>query len=103
MAMAPDPTTFALIMDFADTCLDFARIDISESMQGRSLRSVLENNTPEVWQTSMYYRNWEHLSTEHKVGAHYGVRTHKYKLIYYYTEKRKKLGALFYAPSFFHS
>lgn len=34
----------------------------------------------------MYYRYWEHLSVEHRVGAHYGVRTERYKLIYYYGE-----------------
>src|SRR5699024_2455414 len=51
-----------------------------------SLRPILEGNTPEDWQTSMYYRYWEHLSKDHKVGAHYGIRTHRYKLIYYYGE-----------------
>lgn len=77
---------FALNVDFAETFLDYAGIDIPDSMQGRSLRPILEDNTPDDWQTSMYYRYWEHLSKEHKVGAHYGVRTHEFKLIYYYGE-----------------
>lgn len=77
---------FALNVDFAETFLDYAGIEIPASMQGRSLRPVLEERTPEDWQTSMYYRYWEHLSKEHKVGAHYGIRTHQYKLIYYYGE-----------------
>ncbi|WP_210469770.1 sulfatase [Sporosarcina sp. 6E9] len=77
---------FALNVDFSETFLDYAGIEIPEEMQGRSLRPVLEGNTPDDWQTSMYYRYWEHLSLEHRVGAHYGVRTHDYKLIYYYGE-----------------
>lgn len=79
-------TDFALNVDFPETFLDFAGIEIPDYMQGRSLRPVMEGNTPEDWQTSMYYRYWEHLSVEHRVGAHYGVRTHDYKLIYYYGE-----------------
>src|SRR5699024_8965354 len=79
-------TDFALNVDFPETFLDYAGIEIPEHMQGTSLRPVLEGSTPDDWQTSMYYRYWEHLSVEHRVGAHYGVRTHRYKLIYYYGE-----------------
>lgn len=75
----------ALNVDFAETFLDYAGIEIPEYMQGTSLRPVMESRTPEDWQTSLYYRYWEHLS-EHRVGAHYGVRTLDYKLIYYYGE-----------------
>lgn len=77
---------FALNVDFPETFLDYAGAKIPEDMQGSSLRPVLEGNTPDDWQTSMYYRYWEHLSYEHRVGAHYGIRTHRYKLIYYYGE-----------------
>src|SRR5690625_2145511 len=77
---------FALNVDFSYTFLDYAGIEIPDHMQGRSLRPVLEDNTPDDWQTSMYYRYWEHLSIEHRVGAHYGLRTHDFKLIYYYGE-----------------
>ena len=77
---------FALNVDFPETFLDYAGIEIPDHMQGRSLRPVLEDNTPDDWQTSMYYRYWEHLSIEHRVGAHYGLRTHDFKLIYYYGE-----------------
>ena len=87
-AIKPGSVTkdFALNVDFPETFLDYAGIDIPEDMQGRSLRPVFEGETPNDWQTSMYYRYWEHLSVEHRVGAHYGVRTHDYKLIYYYGE-----------------
>lgn len=76
----------ALNVDFAETFLDYARIEIPGFMQGTSLRPVMEGRTPSDWQTSLYYRYWEHLSEPHKVGAHYGVRTTRYKLIYYYGE-----------------
>ncbi len=87
-AIQPGTVTkdFALNVDFAETFLDYAGIEVPEEMQGTSLRPVMEGNTPDDWQTSMYYRYWEHLSSEHKVGAHYGVRTTRYKLIYYYGE-----------------
>lgn len=77
---------FALNVDFAQTFLDYAGIEAPEDMQGRSLRPILEGEIPDDWQTSMYYRYWEHLDPEHNVAAHYGVRTHRYKLICYYGE-----------------
>lgn len=76
----------ALNVDFAETFLDYAGIEIPSFMQGTSLRPVMEGYTPDDWQTTLYYRYWEHLSEPHKVGAHYGVRTTRYKLIYYYGE-----------------
>ncbi|MCJ7843351.1 sulfatase [Lederbergia sp. NSJ-179] len=77
---------FALNVDFAETFLDYAGIDIPDFMQGTSLRPVMEERTPDDWQTSLYYRYWEHLSEPHKVVSHYGVRTERFKLIYYYGE-----------------
>lgn len=76
----------SLNVDFAPTFLDFAGIDIPSDMQGESLAPVLRGRTPDDWRTSMYYRYWEHMSKPHEVCAHYGVRTDKYKLIYYYNE-----------------
>src|SRR5699024_3370465 len=77
---------FALNVDFAETFLDYAGIEIPAFMQGTSLRPVMEDRTPSGWQTSHYYRYWEHLSEPHHVVAHYGMRTERYKLIYYYGE-----------------
>ncbi|WP_257348890.1 sulfatase family protein [Pseudalkalibacillus decolorationis] len=76
----------ALNVDFAETFLDYAGIDVPDFMQGTSLRPLMEGSTHDDWQTSLYYRYWEHLSEPHKVGAHYGVRTTRYKLIHYYGE-----------------
>jgi hypothetical protein len=52
-------------------------------MQGRSFRAHLQGKTPRNWRTSMYYRYWMHLA-DHGVPAHYGIRTQRYKLIFYY-------------------
>ena len=41
----------------------------------------------------MYYRYWMHLA-HHGVYAHYGVRTKRYKLIYYYADALGQLGAI---------
>lgn len=75
----------ALNIDFAETWLDYAGAPIPDDMQGRSLRPIFEGETPDDWRESMYYRYWMHLS-HHHVPAHYGIRTHRYKLIYYYGE-----------------
>jgi arylsulfatase A-like enzyme len=73
----------ALNVDFAETFLDYAGVPIPKDMQGRSLRPLLEGKTPGHWRQSMYYRYWMH-RPHFNVSAHYGVRTHRYKLIFYY-------------------
>jgi arylsulfatase A-like enzyme len=44
----------------------------------------------------MYYRYWEHDDWFHKAPAHYGYRTDRYKLIYYYNDGMGLPGAGFY-------
>jgi len=82
-----------LNVDFAPTFLDYAGIDVPAEMQGRSFRPLLEGAAPDDWQTSMYYRYWMHLG-HHYVYAHYGVRTERYKLIYYYADACGQPGAI---------
>ena len=76
----------ALNIDFPATFLDYAGVSMPEDMQGRSLREIFNGNPPKDWRTSMYYRYWMHLDEYHHVYAHYGIRTHRYKLIYYYAQ-----------------
>ncbi len=76
----------ALNVDFTPTFLDFAQVEIPPSMQGSSLRPLMNGKVPETWQTSMYYRYWMHMDPIHGVYSHYGVRTLQYKLIYYYAQ-----------------
>ncbi|GAA2757543.1 sulfatase/phosphatase domain-containing protein [Actinopolymorpha rutila] len=74
----------ALNIDFAQTFLDYAGIEAHPRMQGESLRPLLRGERPDGWRDSIYYRYWEHDDNPHHVEAHYGVRTERYKLIYYY-------------------
>lgn len=72
-------------LDFAPTWLDYAGLPTSQRMQGRSFREVVASPTVSSdWPESMYYRYWMHGEPEHNVAAHYGIRTRRYKLIYYY-------------------
>jgi hypothetical protein len=41
----------------------------------------------------MYYRYWMHQDRDHNVWAHYGVRTHRHKLICYYNDPLGQPGA----------
>ena len=88
-----------LNVDFAPTFLDYAGVDIPESFQGTSFRPVLQGHTPGDWQTGMYYRYWMH-GAHHNVYAHYGIRTQRYKLIYFYNDGLQQPGAVDerYAP-----
>ena len=70
-------------LDFAPTFLDFVGVEIPADMQGRSIRGILEGNTPSDWRTSVYYHYYEYPSC-HMVKRHYGVRTKRYKLIHFY-------------------
>ena len=83
----------ALNVDFAETFLDYAGVSAPGWMQGCSLRPILAGETPEEWRTSMYYRYWVHRDVAHHVWAHYGVRTDRYKLVYYYAEPCDTPGA----------
>ena len=74
-----------LNVDFAPTFLELAGLEPDVSIQGRSFAPVLTGDTPSDWRQSFYYRYWMHRS-HHNVFAHYGVRTHRYKLIYYYAD-----------------
>ncbi|TFG72273.1 MAG: DUF4976 domain-containing protein [Anaerolineales bacterium] len=82
-----------LNIDFPATFLDLAGIPVPEMFQGHSLRPLLRGETPAGWQTSLYYRYWMH-KAHHNVYAHYGVRTLRYKLIYYYSDALGQVGAI---------
>ena len=82
-----------LNVDFTPTLLAYAGVEIPAHFQGSSFRSLLAGDTPDDWQTSMYYRYWMHLA-HHHVYAHYGVRTLRYKLIYYYADGLDQPGVI---------
>ncbi len=70
-------------LDFAATFLDLAGVDIPTDMQGENLKPIFQGQTPSDWRTSMYYQYYEYPAS-HCVQRHYGVRTDRYKLIYFY-------------------
>jgi arylsulfatase A-like enzyme len=81
-----------LNLDFAPLFLDLAGVPVPASFQGRSFRPLLQGRTPADWRKAMYYRYWMHGSC-HNVYAHYGLRTRRHKLIYYYADGLGQPGA----------
>lgn len=72
-------------IDFAPTFLAYANVEIPQSMQGRSLRPIIENETVAEWREALYYHYYE-FPNEHMVKRHYGIRTDRYKLIHFYND-----------------
>src|SRR5690606_16352500 len=70
-------------VDFAETFLDIAGIDVPQDMQGRSLAPLLRGESPADWRDSFYYHYYEYPGA-HSVRRHYGVRTDRHKLIHFY-------------------
>ncbi|MCO6042613.1 sulfatase [Aeoliella sp. ICT_H6.2] len=74
-------------IDMSPTFLDVAGQEIPDTMHGRSLAPLLRGETPEQWRDAIYYhyQMQEPMArTSHLVAKHYGIRTEKYKLIYFY-------------------
>jgi N-acetylglucosamine-6-sulfatase len=71
--------------DFAPTLLEIAGRSKPEYMQGRSFASALRGeNKPDDWRTVTYYRYWMHMAHNLAVPAHFGIRSDRYKLIFFY-------------------
>jgi len=72
-----------LNIDFAPTILDLAGIKIPEDIQGTSFKKQLTQDKDVVTRDAVYYHYYEY-PIWHHVQPHYGVRTHRYKLIHFY-------------------
>lgn len=71
--------------DFAPTLLDLAGATVPSYMQGRSFAAALKGeDKPDDWREVTYYRYWMHMAHNLKVPAHFGVRSERYKLIFFY-------------------
>ena len=71
-------------VDYAPTFLDFAGLPMRDTIQGRSLRAVVDDGeAPADWREDIYYHYYEYPGF-HSVRAHYGVRTDRYKLMRFY-------------------
>ncbi len=77
-------------LDFAETFLDIAGVEVPADMQGRSLVSVLKGETPDDWRKTFYYHYYENPGA-HNVARHYGVTDGTHKLIRYYALEGEKI------------
>jgi len=73
-------------VDFAQTILEAAGVEPHPRMQGRSFWGDLTGAGQLPPAAGMYYRYWEHNDGSHGAPAHYGYRTDRYKIIYYYND-----------------
>jgi len=70
-------------LDFAPTFLELAGVPIPSDMQGQSLLTTLRDGHDPAMRADFYYQYYEYPGS-HCVRRHYGVRTDRYKLIYFY-------------------
>ena len=68
------------ILDVAETLLEAAGLPIPLEMQGKSLKPLLQGQTPKDWRKTFYYEYFEY-PTPHHVAPHEGVVTDRYKLV----------------------
>jgi len=89
-------------IDYAPTFLEMAEAPVPDDIQGASLLHLMEGDTPAGWRDAIYYHYYEY-PEPHRVAPHYGVRTERYKLIYYYLTDEWELFDLVEDPSELHS
>ena len=70
-------------LDYAPTMLAAASVPVPADMQGMSLLPWLKGEKPADWRKSLYYHYYE-FPGAHSVRRHYGVRTDRHKLMYFY-------------------
>jgi len=71
--------------DFAPTILEIAGVQRPGYMQGSSFAGALRgDDRPDDWRDVTYYRYWMHMAHNLAVPAHFGVRSDRYKLIFFY-------------------
>ncbi len=70
-------------VDLAPTILEAAGVKLPAGLHGRSLKPLLQGETPTDWRTSFYYHYYENPGP-HDVPKHYGVITDRYKLLHFY-------------------
>jgi len=70
-------------LDLAQTLLEIGGAAPARGMQGRSLVPLLRGAGPADWRDAVYYQYFAYPDW-HMVQRHYGVRTHRFKLVHYY-------------------
>ncbi len=73
-------------LDFAETFLDFAGVDIPKDMQGKSLKPlVIGKIEPDDFRDAIYYHYYD-FPAFHMVKKMNGIRTKRYKLIHVFDD-----------------
>ena len=70
-------------LDYAQTFLEAAMIDIPDDMQGESLVPLLTGNTDSWKRDAVYYHYYEYPSV-HMAKRHYGIVNKEFKLVKFY-------------------
>lgn len=71
-------------IDFAPTFMEVAGAAIPSWMQGISLKNLMEGKQKKLDRKELYYHYYEY-PMDHFVVPHLGIRTDRYKLVYFYT------------------
>ena len=72
-------------IDYGPTFLEVAGAEVPAEMQGRSMVPMLKNQGKSVgfdWRDAIYYAYYENAAV-HNVPVHDGVRTDRYKLMFF--------------------
>lgn len=83
-------TPFIQNIDYAATFVDIAGGRAPDQLHGASIVPILRGNTPKDWRKSVYYHYYDK-DGSHNVENHYGVRTERYTLAYYYGTREWEL------------
>ncbi|WP_221390261.1 sulfatase [Dyadobacter sp. NIV53] len=70
-------------IDWAPTVLNIAGAKIPADIQGKSFLPLLDGSKTEGWRKEAYYHYYE-FPQPHHVFPHFGIRTDRYKLAYFY-------------------
>lgn len=82
-------TPFIQNIDYAETFVDMAGGKVPDGLHGHSLVPILRGKTPDDWRKSVYYHYYQEPS--HNVARHYGVRTERYTLAFFYDKNEWEL------------
>jgi arylsulfatase A-like enzyme len=85
-------------IDYAPTFLEMAGTEPPSDLHGESLFDLMRGREPGGWRRSIYYHYYEY-PQPHRVAPHYGVRTERHKLVYYYQTREWELFDLQADPS----
>jgi len=90
-------------LDVAQSFLELAGLTPPDDMQGISFVPLMKGETPGAWRDGIYYHYYEGEGRVHNVYKHYGVRTGRYTLAYFYTLDEWELYDLMKDPNQMHN